>query len=182
MWCVNPHTADVDAEVARACRASLDAGIRAAIVYPIVEDTGPDVFERVEALAADYASASIDVQLGPANPQRVPEWMLVATSEHARRTNRAVHMHLLETPDQRHWADTTHSEGFLRWLDQLGLLGPGTTLAHGTYLRADEMAFLDERGCCLALNASSNLRLASGVPPVAAAMATVTRRRWGWTG
>ncbi len=180
--CINLHTTDVDREMAEACRAVRDVGIRSAVVYPITDETGPDVFDRVEALAAAYAGPLLDLQLGPVNPQWVPEAMLAATAAHAARTGRGIHMHLLETPGQRVWADTEHPEGIVPWLDGLGLLGPGTTLAHGTQLRPDELDLLAGRGCCLALNAASNLRLASGIPPVDDALRRVGRSAMGLDG
>ena len=180
--CINLHTTDVDREMAEACRAVRDVGIRSAVVYPITDETGPDVFDRVEALAAAHACSLIDLQLGPVNPQWVPEPMLAATAEHAARTGRGIHMHLLETPGQRIWADTEHPEGIVTWLDGLALLGPGTTLAHGTQLREYEFELLAERGCCVALNASSNLRLASGIPPVDTALRRLGRSAMGLDG
>ena len=63
----------------------------------------------------------------------------------------------------------TYPEGIVEFLDRVGLAGPEVCFAHGTQLRADELAALARRGCVLALNASSNLRLCSGIAPVALA-------------
>ena len=53
-------------------------------------------------------------------------------------------------------------------MDEVGLLTPRTSFAHGVWLRPDEMALLAERGATVALNASSNLRLRSGRAQAAA--------------
>jgi cytosine/adenosine deaminase-related metal-dependent hydrolase len=77
-------------------------------------------------------------------------------------------MHLLETERQRLWADRTYPTGFLRFLDEIGLLSPRLTVAHGVWLRPEECALLAERGVTVVINLSSNRRLRSGEPPLAA--------------
>jgi cytosine/adenosine deaminase-related metal-dependent hydrolase len=57
-------------------------------------------------------------------------------------------------------------------MDEVGLLGPRTSFAHGVWLRPDEMALLAERQATVVLNASSNLRLRSGRAQAAALQAS----------
>jgi cytosine/adenosine deaminase-related metal-dependent hydrolase len=184
--CVNPQGPDTGAEVVAAAEAVLDRGLRAAVVYPMADTMGAlqgrarqasgwdatEVARRlaeVEQIAARFSGTAIDVQLGPSGPQWVSEPTLRAVARHAQRTGRRVHMHLLESRRQRQWADATYPEGLVDWLHRTGLSGPGVCFAHGAQLRSEEMAALAERGCVLSLNASSNLRLCSGVAPVAEA-------------
>jgi cytosine/adenosine deaminase-related metal-dependent hydrolase len=91
-------------------------------------------------------------------------------------------MHLLESRAQRTWADGAHPDGLLTFLDDIGLLTDRCWLAHGTQLRPDELDLLGRRGCGLSLNASSNLRLASGIAPVAAAVESIGRTAMGLDG
>jgi cytosine/adenosine deaminase-related metal-dependent hydrolase len=186
--CVNPQSSDITGEVAAAAEVVSDLGLRAAVVYPF-SDAMDDVYGRerlaigwdsdevarhlaaAETVAAGIDDPRIEVQLGPVGPQWVSEATLAAVGRHAAATGRRVHMHLLESPAQRAWVDRTYPEGILDLLDRVGLLGPHVCFAHGTQLRPDEIAGLAEHGCVLALNASSNLRLASGIPPVAEALA-----------
>jgi cytosine/adenosine deaminase-related metal-dependent hydrolase len=184
--CVNPLGRETAAEVLAAAHAASRAGVRAAIVYPFADTIGdthgrprnrpgwsPREVDRelaaAEAVAAKIDDPLVEVQLGPVGPQWVSEPTLAAVGAHSRRTGRRVHMHLLESRAQRTWADETYPEGIVNFLRQNNLVGPHVCFAHGTHLRLDEMAVLAEEGCVLVLNASSNLRLASGVPPVAAA-------------
>ena len=184
--CVNPQSPDTRAEVVAAAEAALDLGVRAAIVYPMADTMGElngrardavgwDADEtarrldEVEEIAAKFEGPLVDVQLGPSGPQWVSEATLRAVGHHAALTGRRVHMHLLESRAQRAWADATYPEGIVEFLDGAGLVGPGVCFAHGTQLRADELTALARRGCVLALNASSNLRLCSGIAPVALA-------------
>ncbi len=187
--CVNPQRRDVDAEVVAAARAARQLGLRAAIVYPFADAMGSlsgrartepgdaprttaQRLDRFERIAAAVEGPDIELQLGPVGPQWVSEATLAALGAHARRHGRRVHMHLLESRAQRTWADTTYPDGLVPLLERSGLLGPHVCVAHGTQLRAGELAGLAESGAVLALNASSNLRLASGIPPVADALAS----------
>jgi cytosine/adenosine deaminase-related metal-dependent hydrolase len=186
--CVNPQGPDTTAEVVAAARAAQRLGVRAAIVYPFADamddldgrtrDAGgwsaADVATRldaVEAIAAEHGSTLIEIQLGPVGPQWVSESTLAAIGAHARRAGRRVHMHLLESPTQRAWADRTYPDGVVDLLRRTDLLGPHVCFAHGTQLRPAELSELAASGCVLSLNASSNLRLSSGFAPVAAARA-----------
>jgi cytosine/adenosine deaminase-related metal-dependent hydrolase len=199
VFCVNPTTSDVEAEMRTAYQAVRSVGIRAALVLPIadlahrrhgrgrdergwtVEQTA-DRLALADRLAADFDDPRVELQLGPVGPQWVSEAVLAQVAEHGRNRGLRVHMHLLESPVQRQWADATYPEGLLTRLDELGLLGERTWFAHGTQLRAAELEQLAARGCGLTLNASSNLRLCSGIPPVESARATVPSLAMGLDG
>ncbi|MCU1489103.1 MAG: hypothetical protein JWM85_508 [Acidimicrobiaceae bacterium] len=187
--CVNPQGPDIDTEVVAAARAVSEIGMRAAVVYPFADAMASpygrtrdqpgwapgeiaERLERFENVARAIEGPDIELQLGPVGPQWVSEASLAAIGEHARRHRRRVHLHLLESRAQRAWADTTYPDGLLRFLTTVGLLGPHVCCAHGTQLRDEEIAEVATSGAVLALNASSNLRLASGIPPVAQAAAS----------
>ncbi len=182
--CVNPLGRDTAAEVLAAVKAATEAGARAAVVYPFADAIGDPLgrdrdfpgwsrgevdhhLEAFETINAAVQNPLVEVQLGPVGPQWVSEATLAAVGAHARRTDRRVHMHLLESPAQRAWADSTYPEGVLNFLRRNDLVGPHVCFAHGTHLRPDEVAALAAEGCVIAVNASSNLRLASGIPPIA---------------
>jgi cytosine/adenosine deaminase-related metal-dependent hydrolase len=119
-----------------------------------------------EATAAEIEGDLVSVQFGPAGPQWCSDALLERIAERSAATGRRVHMHLLESQAQRRWADASHPDGLVRRLDRLGLLSPRLSVAHGVWLRADEMELLAERGVTVVTNASSNLGLASGLAPV----------------
>ena len=55
----------------------------------------------------------------------------------------------------------------MRFLDDIGLLSPRLTVAHGVlHLTDEECALMAERGVTVAVNTACNLRLRSGVAPV----------------
>jgi len=183
--CVNPQSSDTRSEVSAAAAAVLGKGARAAIVYPFADAFG-DVDGRVrdepgwsdeelarrlddfEQVAHEYDDPCLDFQLGPVGPQWVSESTLAAIGEYALRTQRRIHMHLLESRAQRRWADATYPEGIVGFLEKIGCAGPHVAFAHGTQLRDDELVALAALGSTVIVNTSSNMRLCSGIPPLAA--------------
>ena len=127
-----------------------------------------DAAEEVFALA----SAHFMPQYGPVGPQWVDPGTLAEIATRSAQYGRRIHMHLLETRAQREWADAAFPGGLIPHLDDLGLLSARLTVAHGTWLRADECALLAARGVMVSVNTSSNLRLRSGIAPVADFVAT----------
>jgi len=76
-------------------------------------------------------------------------------------------MHLLESKYQREWADVAYPEGIVTHLRDLGLLSPRLTVAHAVWLRPNECEMLAAHGVTVSVNTSSNLRLRSGIAPLA---------------
>ena len=155
------------------------AGLEAA-----VDDAGPalHLVEQVEAVAAAHESNLFQVQYGPIGPQWCHDATLERIAEASSENDRRVHMHLLESRRQREWLDATYPQGILRFLDDIGLLSPRLTLAHGVHLTDAECALLAERGVTVAVNTSSNLRMRSGVAPVARFMQQGLRFGFGLDG
>lgn len=123
---------------------------------------------RVDAVAQACGGRDFNVQYGPAGVQWCSHELLAAVADASARTGRRVHMHLLETRYQREWADRSYPHGIVAYLDDIGLLSPRLTLAHCTWARAEELERLAARGVTIAVNASSNLAIRSGIAPVAA--------------
>jgi cytosine/adenosine deaminase-related metal-dependent hydrolase len=126
--------------------------------------------ERVEAIAAAHEGPLFNVQYGPSGVQWCSDAMLEAIAESSARTGRRVHMHLLETPYQRAWADKAYPQGVVRHLRDVGLLSPRLALAHCVHARPDELDMIAEAGATIVTNASSNLHLRSGIAPITQAL------------
>jgi 5-methylthioadenosine/S-adenosylhomocysteine deaminase len=138
------------------------------------------------ALADDVAAAAagpmFDVQYGPQGVQWCSDALLEAIAEASAHTGRRVHMHLLETRYQRAWADANYPGGVVKRLDDIGLLSPRLSLAHCVWARPDDLELLAARGVIIVNNNSSNLRLLSGVAPVARMLAQGCRVALGVDG
>lgn len=126
-----------------------------------------DYLALVEEIASRIAGPMVDVQLGPAGVQWCSRAMLEAIAGHSLATGRRIHMHLLETPYQRVWADRAFPEGLVRYLADIGFLSSRTTLAHCTHARPEELDLIAQHGARIVTNFSSNLHLHSGLAPIA---------------
>jgi cytosine/adenosine deaminase-related metal-dependent hydrolase len=121
----------------------------------------------VEAIAAEHHGDRVNVQYGPIGPQWCSNELLEAIAEASQNSGRRIHMHLLESPRQRRWLDQRFPQGIVTYLDEIGFLSPRLAVAHGVQLTQDEIDLLKDRGVQLATNPSANLRLRSGVAPLA---------------
>lgn len=129
-----------------------------------------DQISSVEEIARGCNAPLVQVQYGPVGVEWCSDLLLEGVAEAAARAGRRIHMHLLESRNQRQWADRAYPDGVVRHLDRLGILSPRLTVAHGVWLRPEECALLAERGVTVSVNTSSNLRLRSGIAPLAEMM------------
>jgi cytosine/adenosine deaminase-related metal-dependent hydrolase len=164
--------------------AALPADARAEIARRFIRPalTPHEQIELVDAVAEAAGSENFDVQYGPNGVQWCSKPLLEAISEASQRTGRRVHMHLLETRYQRAWLDAAYPDGALRFLDQIGLLSPRLTVAHGVWARPDELSLLAERGVTISVNTASNLHLRSGIAPAVRMMQSGCRIALGIDG
>jgi cytosine/adenosine deaminase-related metal-dependent hydrolase len=75
-------------------------------------------------------------------------------------------MHLLETERQSSFAHNKFSHSAVQHLKALGCLGPNVTLGHGNWMSREDLDIIADCGCSICHNASSGLRLGSGIAPV----------------
>jgi 5-methylthioadenosine/S-adenosylhomocysteine deaminase len=158
-----------DATMLNALRPSIRAEVSQRLrVRPIPAEQQIALVEDVaQMVAQDEGLAEyMTVQYGPTGVQWCTTPLLEAVARASADHSRPVHMHLLETPYQRQWADHNYPQGIVTFLDTIGLLSPRLTLAHCTYARPDELVLLAERGVTIAVNTSSNLALKSGIAPL----------------
>lgn len=78
-----------------------------------------------------------------------------------------VHIHLHETRGEIEESLARHGVRPIERLHRLGLLGPGLIGVHAVQLEEREIALLAEHGCVIAHCPTSNMKLASGIAPVA---------------
>jgi 5-methylthioadenosine/S-adenosylhomocysteine deaminase len=108
----------------------------------------------------------IRVQLAPANLHWCSDRALKALQEHAKKYGVGMHMHLVETAYQKEYARRRTGTTAAGYLEDLGLLGPHMTLGHGVWLTEADVERVAATGTMICHNASSNLRLRSGVAPL----------------
>ena len=77
--------------------------------------------------------------------------------------------HVSETWDEQKEIREKHGKSPVGWLDEIGFLSPRLSIAHGVWLSAEDLTVLAARKVSLSHNPESNMKLGSGIAPVAAA-------------
>ena len=162
-----------------AARAALDAGMRAAL--------GIIAFEFPTAYAADaddYIAKGLAARdelreepllsfcMAPHAPYTVSDRTFTRVVTIAEELDLPIHTHLHETRHEIEESLAQHKVRPLERLRALGVLGPRLVAAHAVHLTDEEIATLARHGASVAHCPSSNLKLASGLAPVAAMIAS----------
>jgi 5-methylthioadenosine/S-adenosylhomocysteine deaminase len=159
-----------------ALEAALAAGMRSAQGVIVIEF--PSAYASD---AADYLRKGLELRdryrdeplvsfcLAPHAPYTVSDATLRKVATLAAELDLPVHMHVHETRDEIERSLAEHGVRPLERLARLGLLGPNLIAVHAVHLEAAEIALLARHGCSVAHCPSSNLKLASGFAPIAAA-------------
>ncbi len=109
---------------------------------------------------------TVRVNLAPANLHWCSDDALGLIFDTARTAGAQIHMHLVETERQAKFALAHTGRTAVGHLHHLGCLGPHVTFGHGNWLSRADMDLLGEHQCSICHNASSGLRLGSGIAPV----------------
>jgi 5-methylthioadenosine/S-adenosylhomocysteine deaminase len=144
------------------------AAERFAQVPPLDDGAYFALCDDLHARFHDAERHTVHIQASPAGGQWCSDELIGRAVRWARDHGTRVQMHMLETRYQRHYARQQWGTSFVRHLDSTGALGPWLTLAHMVWVDPDDIPILAQRGVAVAHNPSSNLRLRSGVAPVAA--------------
>lgn len=88
----------------------------------------------------------------------------------AEQYNTGLHLHAVETELQARVIREILGQGGIAYLHQIGALKPGTSLAHAIWLDPGDLELLAKTGTTVVHNPVSNLRLGSGVFPLADAL------------
>ena len=130
----------------------------AAEVMPVLEEIcrkyGNNQYERVQ------------VTMAPSNVHRCSDELLTALKEMAGRYRTGIHIHLQETVYQKLYGHTAYGKTPLQHLYDLGFLGPEVTCGHSVWATEEDLRLMAATGTNICHNASSNLRLQSGIAPL----------------
>ena len=124
------------------------------------------LFERTHARYGADPDARVRVLLSPSNVQWTSDDFLQRTKDYAERYNTGIHIHLMESPYQKLYGVRTWGKTPLAHLADLEFLGPEVSYAHGVWLTESDFGLLAAHGGTVCHNASSNLRLKSGIAPL----------------
>lgn len=158
-----------------ALEAALQAGMRAALGMIVVEFPSayapdPDAYlaQGLELRDRWREHPLLSFCLAPHSPYTVSDASFRKVAQFAAELDLPVHVHVHETRDEVERSVAEHGVRPLQRLAGLGLLGPNLIAVHAVHLTPEEIALLARHGCSVAHCPSSNLKLASGIAPVAA--------------
>ncbi len=158
-----------------AAAAAQSAGMRAALGVTVFEfpsaygsDADDYLSKGLETRDALRDEALISFCLAPHAPYTVADRTFERVAILADQLDLPIHIHLHETEDEIAGSLKEHGVRPIERLRRLGLLGPGTIAVHAVHLDRDEIDLLASHGCHVAHCPTSNMKLASGIAPIAA--------------
>jgi len=158
----------------QAARAALDARMRAAIgmiciEFPTAYATDAQDYLRKGLAARDRYRGEplLSFCLAPHAPYTVSDRSFEQILTYSGELEVPIHMHLHETQDEIRESLTRFGVRPVERLRRLGLLGPALIAVHAVHLSDEEIDLLAAQGASAAHCPSSNLKLASGMAPVA---------------
>ncbi|MDR3494487.1 MAG: amidohydrolase family protein [Ancalomicrobiaceae bacterium] len=149
--------------LAEACEAF---GIRALLCYGATErNFGAAEAKRGLAESARITSGPrIRSLIGLHAGFTVSDDTIKAAADLAQRRGTAIHIHVAEDIEDVEDARRRGYAGPIERMESLGALVPGSVLAHGVHLSAEEVALAAKHKCWLVQNPRSNLRNRVGYP------------------
>ncbi|MCU0281397.1 MAG: 8-oxoguanine deaminase [Acidimicrobiia bacterium] len=136
----------------------------------VVEDEDAILEDCLRVIAAfhDPSPGSMtQIVVAPCSPFSVTPELMRAAAELARDQKVRLHTHLAETMDEERFCLETFGARPVRYAENLGWAGPDVWFAHGVFVDRDEIGRMAAAGTGVAHCPTSNMRLASGIAPVA---------------
>jgi 5-methylthioadenosine/S-adenosylhomocysteine deaminase len=116
-------------------------------------------------------SPRLSFSLAPHAPYTVGDATWASVVVYARQLDLVVQTHIAETLHEVEDARAATYETPLKRLDRLGATGPGFIAIHAVHVDARDIDLLAEQRCHVVHCPASNMKLASGIAPVAALLA-----------
>ncbi|HSA33631.1 MAG TPA: amidohydrolase [bacterium] len=154
--------------------AAKEIGIKAAIGegvinFPAPNGMGPDeTIAYTAQLAERYKDDPwVFPCCAPHSPYLTDEKYLLTLAEISKKYRIPLHIHMAETRHEQEAYRKQHGEREFERFDELGLLSDRFIAAHCVWVDGKEMDLMARRGVTVAHCPSSNLKLGSGIAPVA---------------
>lgn len=171
------------AAVAAAAAAWGESGMRARLAVMMRDLPSPgrpapapteDMLALARAVLRDPPPGAA-IGLGPSAPQRCSDALLAGIGALAREHGGFVHLHVCETAQDAERCRARFGQPAVMALEALGLAGPHVEYAHCVHLSDPELDRMAALGTLFVHNPLANLRLGSGIAPVARALARGVR-------
>lgn len=155
-------------------RAAIAAGMRAALGIVVIEfptayaTDAQDYLRKGLAMRDELKNEpGMSFTMAPHAPYTVHDRTFEQILTLAEQLHLPIQTHLHETLDEIRESEAKFGVRPIARLERLGLLGPGFTAVHAVHLDPAEIALLAQQGCSIAHCPASNLKLGSGIAPVA---------------
>jgi 5-methylthioadenosine/S-adenosylhomocysteine deaminase len=160
---------DTIAEVVESC------GMRALISATVIDQRSPDAESASDSIAKGLGFIDrwqnrhprITPIFGPHANYTLDAEQLKKTREAAQEHGVAISIHVSESPFESQYAKDNYGKTSIEMLDEIGFFDGPTIAAHVVWPTAVEIPILRDRKVGVIHNPSSNMKLASGVSPVA---------------
>lgn len=175
---------DTIAEVVAAC------GIRAMISATVIGQRSPDAEGATDAIARGSAfierwqgrNSRITPMFGPHANYTLNAEQLIATRAAALDLGVPISIHMAESPYELQYSQDTFGMTSIEMFDSIGFFDGPTIAAHVVWPTAVEIPILMKHNVGVIHNPSSNMKIASGISPVANMLAAGVRVGLGTDG
>jgi 5-methylthioadenosine/S-adenosylhomocysteine deaminase len=158
----------------RVAQAVDEAGIRAALSYGMIDfgdkEKADKELEVGSAFVKEWngkADGRIDTMYGPHAPNTCSRDFLIRVKEQAVKDSVKLHIHVLETEAELNYMKENFGMCSIHFLKGINFWGPDVLAAHCVWLSDGDIKILAEYGVNISHNPISNMKLASGICPVA---------------
>ncbi|MFA6252319.1 MAG: amidohydrolase [Candidatus Paceibacterota bacterium] len=153
-------------------KAAIDSNFLAVIGEGLIDIRGQDVFDKdlkkTEHLLDHYKeNKNVIVSVAPHSPYTVNEENLVKAKDVARKYDAIYQIHISETKNEVDESMEKHGLTPVEYLYKLGVLDARTVLVHCVWLTKKDIQIIADAGCSIVHCPLSNLKLGSGIAPVA---------------
>jgi 5-methylthioadenosine/S-adenosylhomocysteine deaminase len=160
---------DTIAEVVERC------GMRALVSATVIDQRSPDAEGATDSIAKGEGFVDrwqnrhprITPIFGPHANYTLDAEQLRKTREAAQKSGVAISIHVSESPFESQYSKDNYGKTSIEMLDEIGFFDGPTIAAHVVWPTATEIPILRDRKVGVIHNPSSNMKLASGVSPVA---------------
>jgi 5-methylthioadenosine/S-adenosylhomocysteine deaminase len=175
---------DTIAEVVERC------GMRALVSATVIDQRSPDADGAADSIAKGEGFIDrwqnrhprITPIFGPHANYTLDAEQLQKTREAAQKYGVAISIHVSESPFESQYSQDNYGKTSIEMLDDIGFFDGPTIAAHVVWPTATEIPILRDRKVGVIHNPSSNMKLASGVSPVAEMLAAGVRVGLGTDG
>jgi 5-methylthioadenosine/S-adenosylhomocysteine deaminase len=163
-------------------RAAVAMGIRANICRGCTNRDGVDSTQELYRAHEGAGGGLVKVYVGLHSEYLTTPEVAAYALETAKALNTGIHVHIAETKFETDGCVERHGITPVQYFDRLGLFERPTIAAHLVHVTDEDIEILAKRGVFMAHNPASNMKLASGIAPVARMLASGVRVALGTDG